>query len=408
MKVGVYKDGRNRNRPWIVRWFGVYNSATGKRRRYTKSFRLKVQAEEFQASQSEGFRKGAQRDVAGKTRLDVFCTSFLKVRKGDLRSGTVTLYENSIERLLSYFGPNCLLSSITPQSGNEFVAELKRMDGQSKPLSNWARQRVLRNCKTLFQTAVTWELIARNPFAKVKAPRCVTPKWHYIKASEYKELFKIAPSLRRKCIYALAYCCGLRFGELFSLTWTDVDFEARELTVQDHPSTTTRPPFAVKDFEARTIPIAKHCLKLLVDLRTYNSATDQTPYVLLDESQYKTVIAKWKRDQRNNRAWRNQDLAPSALCRFKKDVERAGIIPTAKLTIQTLRKSCVLNWANEVSNPEVVRVLAGHSDLKTTMEYYSQITDDQRARAAAETDRLLETVDVRMTYDDDKGALNGV
>lgn len=33
----------------FVRWFGEYDPATGKQRRYSKSFRLKVEAEEFQA-----------------------------------------------------------------------------------------------------------------------------------------------------------------------------------------------------------------------------------------------------------------------------------------------------------------------------------------------------------------------
>jgi hypothetical protein len=34
------------------------------------------------------------------------------------------------------------------------------------------------------------------------------------------------------------------------------------------------------------------------------------------------------------------------------------------------------NWANTISNPEVVRVLAGHADLKTTMQYYYSVKFD--------------------------------
>ncbi len=46
-----------------------------------------------------------------------------------------------------------------------------------------------------------------------------------------------------------------------------------------------------------------------------------------------------------------------------------------------LRKSCIQNWANNINNSEVIRVLAGHGDLKTTMKYYAQADKEQRERA---------------------------
>ncbi|HUW19447.1 MAG TPA: tyrosine-type recombinase/integrase [Sedimentisphaerales bacterium] len=400
-KIGVYRDPRNKNKPWAVRWFGEYNPATERQRRYSRSFRLKVEAEAFQADQREAFRKGTQRDAAGKTSLSDFCDSFLRVRKADLRSGTVSLYENTIKRLLSFFGPDCLLSNITPQSAAEFIAGLTRIDGQDKPLCRWTAQLILRNCKTLFQTAVEWQKIMQNPFTAVRPPKCTIPKWHYITPGEYKRLLGFA-GLRWKCFYGLAYCCGLRFGELFSLTWGDIDFNGREVTIQNQAAADGRPPFFVKDYETRTIPIPEQCLNLLIDLRLYNEQTDETPYVLLDERQYRQVLVKYKRDRENNRPWRNQDMAPSAPRRFQRDVGRAGIIPTGTLTIHTLRKSCITNWANENPNPEIVRTLAGHSDLTTTMKYYSQATKEQKEKAANAIDRLL--TDVEMTYESGKGA----
>lgn len=68
------------------------------------------------------------------------------------------------------------------------------------------------------------------------------------------------------------------------------------------------------------------------------------------------------------------------------------------LSIHTLRKSCIQNWADNINNPEVVRVLAGHVDLKTTMKYYAQADKEQRERAPAVMDDLLRETDVRMTY----------
>lgn len=87
----------------------------------------------------------------------------------------------------------------------------------------------------------------------------------------------------------------------------------------------------------------------------------------------------------------------NTLTYFKRHIKWAAIEPTGSLSIHTLRKCCITNWANEISNPEVVRVLAGHADLKTTMQYYCQVDANQRAKAAAATDDLLKQTDARLT-----------
>ena len=44
------------------------------------------------------------------------------------------------------------------------------------------------------------------------------------------------------------------------------------------------------------------------------------------------------------------------------------------------------------------RLPAGHADLKTTMQYYCQVDDEQKAKAAAVIDDLLNQTDVRSTF----------
>jgi len=80
------------------------------------------------------------------------------------------------------------------------------------------------------------------------------------------------------------------------------------------------------------------------------------------------VKVKWQRYRKERRPWKNQNLLNNVLTNFKRHLKKAGIEPEEgrTLSVQTLRKSCIQNWANNITNPEVVRVLAGHSDLKTT------------------------------------------
>jgi integrase len=363
---------------------------------------LKVEAEAFRAEQASAFKKGQQRDKPGEVAPKDFCKDWLKTRRRELRPESVKLYKNTIERLQSYFRTQMLISKITPRTAARFIAELQRLDGKEGELSDWARHRALRHCRTMFETAVVWELIPKNPFKNVKTPKLIVSPWHYLTPAEYKKLLKAAPSLRFKALYALAYTGGLRFGELYSLTWKNINFKAGDAKIENRLATATLPPFRIKDHEARTIPLPKHTLDILEDLKTYSEATDEkTTYVLLGKHHYETVVTKWQKYKSEGRAWRNQDMSNNTNRELERHLKHAGIEPEEQLSIHTLRKSCIQNWANNITNPKVTQRLAGHADLKTTMQYYCQVTENERAQAALAIENLLKKTDVKVTYGGD-------
>ena len=408
-KIGLYKDPRKK-RPWVVRWFGEYDPGTDKERRYSKSFKLKRDAEEFQNQQVAGFKEGQQRDRPEEITLKHFCKDWMKVKKREVRPDSYEVYEYAVRRLMDYFGPNMLLRNVTPRLASKFIAEQVPFKGET--LCGWSRLRTLRNCKTMFQDAVTWELVPKNPFKKVKPPKCEARRWHYLKPREYRALLAVTRSLQWKATYALAYTAGLRFGELFALTWADVDFEDGVVRIENRAGTATIPPFYVKDHEKRDVPLPKHTLDILAALQS--EAPEKVPYVVLTAGQYETVVAKWKRFQEQRTPWRNRDIANNRLREFKRHLKWAGIEPNGSLSLHTLRKSCVQNWANNLP-PNVTKELAGHSSISTTMEYYAQVDEDHRAKAAAIIELLVanpaedevEMTDARMTPEAELGQFSG-
>ena len=60
--------------------------------------------------------------------------------------------------------------------------------------------------------------------------------------------------------------------------------------IENRPETPTIPPFHIKDYEARRIPLPRHTLDILTKLQT--EAAESVPFVLLDEQRYQTVVAK--------------------------------------------------------------------------------------------------------------------
>jgi hypothetical protein len=67
----------------------------------------------------------------------------------------------------------------------------------------------------------------------------------------------------------------------------------------------------------------------------------------------------------------------SMLRRFKALCRQAGV---GLFTIHDLRRSCITNWARSLPT-HVVQKLAGHSDIKTTQQFYLSVQEDDFAKA---------------------------
>ena len=408
-KIGLYKDSRNKHKPWVVRWFGEYDPATGKEKRHTRSFRLKVEAEAFKSVKESEFAKGSPRDGAPEVALGKFLRDWLSTRKPELSPASYELYRHTITRLTGHFGKTCKLTQITPKKAAVFVAkQVNRANGlEGKELSDWTREQIKRHCKTIFRTAVDWGLLGANPFASLRAKRPATRRWHRVTPQEYRALMVAAPNLRWQAFYALAYTSGARMGELFSLTWNEIDFERGRLIISNREGTDAMPPFSVKDHEARCIPLPPHTIDILT--RWQAQAPEGVPYILLDEERYERVRARWHQLRDRGKPWRNRYMVNNVNRDFKRHCRRAGIKPVGRLTIHTLRKSCGQNWADHLPM-NVVKELMGHSHIATTQEFYTQVDKDHEAKAAQAIQRLIEDsegpkqpgkTDVKLTYEAD-------
>lgn len=392
-KIGLYRDPRKK-KPWVIRWYGEYDPASGKQRRYSKSFRLKAEAEEFQATKRQELGQGTPRDKAPDVTLSGFCKDWLSARKPELRPASQDLYAQTIKRLKDYFGKDTLLKDITAKKAAVFISEQKSraIGHQGKELSDWSREQIKRHCKTIFETAVQWGLLAASPFKSLRLKKPGTKRWHRVAVQEYHGLLEAAPTLRWKIFYALAYTSGARMAELFSLTWSDIDFENGRLVIANREGTADIPPFQIKDHEARRIPLPTHTIDLLTEWQT--KAPEGVPYILLTKERYERVKAKWQLLRKEGKPWRNRYMVNNVLRDFKKHFKRAGIKPIAKLTIHTLRKSCGQNWADHLPM-NVVKELMGHSKVETTLEFYNQVDSDHEAKAANVIQKLIENADSR-------------
>jgi len=402
-KIGIYKDPRNKGKPWVVRWFTVIDPESGKRRRFCKSFEFKRDAERFQAKKVVEFQqRGRPRANPDKQTLDMFLKSWLKRRKADLKPASLELYEGTVQRLLDFFRKSSSLHDLTMEKAEDFLlAQKNRIPGRERvQLSDWTREQVKRHCKTIFGAAVQWGYMPVNPFKGLRSKRLTTKRWYRMKPEEYHSLLEVTPSLREKVAYAIFYTAGLRLHEAFNLTWDCLDFQKNLLFVMNREATPTVPPFSIKDHETRRIPLPPHTIDLLTQWQA--EAPEGVPFILLTKERYERVKVKWQQVRTGGKPWKNRYVINNVLRNFKSHIRRAGIKPIGKLTVHTLRKCCGQNWADHLPM-NVVKELMGHSNVATTQEFYTTVDRDHEKKAAQVVQTLLEQSqnDVRVTYEAD-------
>jgi integrase len=119
------------------------------------------------------------------------------------------------------------------------------------------------------EQAVEWELMARNPAAKVKRPRAGEPHDRFLSAAEAGQLLATARGTRLYALVAVALAIGLRRGEALALRWSDVDINSGSVTVRRTLSrvgnglVVTTP----KSGKSRTVPLPAPSLRILQEHR---------------------------------------------------------------------------------------------------------------------------------------------
>jgi integrase len=387
-KVIVTKDNRpNRKKPWLARWWGEYDPRTGKQRRYCKSFNLRKEADQFAEDKNAEFQSGLPRDQRDIT-LQKLCKKFLSTRKNSISNSYRRGFDQTIDQLQDYFSPNTSIKNIRQEDCEMFIANLEPVDpryiAKGKQFSDSSRSKHLRQAKKIFSTAQEWGYIRNNPFKKINLGKIRTKPWHYITVEQFNALINSTKNLRDKAVYGTMYWCGLRYGEAANLLWDgrNINFENNQIKIYNRPATKDIPPFDIKDYEVRTVPMNKWVVDILKKLRS--QADKECPFVFLTTRRYEIVKKRWSDllKEKKGRDWENRYLLNGVLRNFKARCRAAGIKTNHKLTIHCLRKSWASNLANSGKVPaHTLKELGGWSDIRTCEEYYLQSGDANRERA---------------------------
>jgi integrase len=308
---------------------------------------------------------------------------------------------------------------VLPAIGARKVADVARSDvarlhtrvGDTKP---YEANRVLALLKVMFNKAAEWGLLddgAPNPAARVQAfkersrDRWVTPA----EMPALVAAIEAEPNLYIRAAFKLYLLTGLRRAELLNLRWKDVDFDRRELRLDD-----------TKAGRSHVVPLSAPALEILKELprqlgnaylfpgtprRPKDGTKDQRPKagplvnigkpwqriqarVWLagnpDKAAELRARAEAEVQRRSKHAEKSEAAADSRLLALAAQEVRGGDVPR----LHDLRRT-VGSWlaTSGASLPLIGKVL-NHSNASTTQIYARLAEDSTRAALEQHGERM--------------------
>ena len=360
---------KKRSFSWVVRWFGQDGD------RYSKSFKARKEAERFAESKQSEVREG-KADPPPEITLRAYHQEHGELMKGNLAPKTLHMHLATISLLAGSVRWDSHLNRITARDIERFRAE-RLKTGISPSSAN----KEVKTLKRVFNLAVLRGYLPQggNPCVAIPMLKVGRKRPRYCSPEEFEAICRTASAVLWRTLLVVIYTTGLRLREALNLTWIDVDFEAGELHVTRKSASGWVQAWTPKDHEMRTIPLPSQAVTLLAAL--HSIAPEECPYVFMEEGRWQYYQQQVQQD----RWYQGRDLVNNMLRRFKTICRRASV---GSYTIHDLRRSCITNWARRMPI-HVVQQLAGHSDIKTTQQFYLSVQPEDVAKAQAIQESLL-------------------
>lgn len=229
-------------------------------------------------------------------------------------------------------------------------------------LSTKYKNDILKFLKSIMNYASVWyDFNFNKVYCKMTNftnPNEVEKEMMYFTYEQFKKFLSVEDDLKYRTMYEILYYCGLRRGELRGLTWKNIDFNHKTLSVKKQ---ITDRSGTVKDFHfsspktkssIRTLPLNKVLLEDLKMLKERDSKLhgfNNDYFVVGDAFPISCNVI-------SNRKNRNCQLAE---------------LP--QIRIHDFRHSCASLLINSGANVTVVAKYLGHTKIEETLNTYTHL-----------------------------------
>ena len=353
----------------IIGYRGSYFAPDGKRR-YVSAKR-KGDAEKALRQAMTDADRGFVFD-GGTLTLENYLTRWLTDSvKDTVRRSTFVQYKSVVNRHLIPALGRLKLKALTPAHARSLYRE--KLDCELSPRTV---QYIHVTLHKALKQAVMDGLIPRNIADAVKAPQAHKKEVTPLTPAEVKVLLSAASGDRLETLYITAIHTGLRRSELLGLKWTDIDLDARTLSVQrslDRDGTFNPPK---RNKSRRTVKLTAQAAEALKGHRARQNE---------ERLQLGSLWEDWGLVFPN---LSGKPMNADYLYHrgFKPLLERAEL---SGFTFHSLRHTCATLLLSKNVNPKIVSEMLGHATISQTMDTYSHVMPGMREVAATALEEAL-------------------
>ncbi|MDC0763515.1 tyrosine-type recombinase/integrase [Brevibacillus sp. AG] len=370
----VYKNenAKGDNKWWYQFYTGEIKN--GSRERITKrGFRTKKEAEKAMVEAQAALQKGEYIEPSKKMFQD-YLNEWIKTKR-NLGEQTLELYESYLRtHIIPILGQIPILK-LTAHDIEMFLNSL-----HDKGLSASTVKRIFSVVNASLNSAELKGIVAKNVANRVEKPQASSRRqlvvWEPEFVSDFLEKTRYAS--RYWIAVYLAVMTGMRQGEILGLRWSDIDFENRNLTIQQtvnrhreiKDGAKTKKSVRSVALSPETIEVLKEHRKLIVQERVELGPEYQNNDL---------VVCTQFGGPTTQRAI--QKVWPSFL-------KKTG---APKITFHDLRHTHASLLIKQGVHIKVISERLGHSSITITMDKYGHLMPNMQAEAADGLDSLLKT-----------------
>jgi len=342
----------------IRRTWHIDFSSNGRRYRKRSPVNTMAGAKEYESQLRQKIAKGEKIEkerTEAEEKFSKFAWDWFEIYVKNNNKHSEIISKESILRvhLVPFFG-NIAIEDINNQIVEKYKREKMKTSICNKTINN--QLAVLRKC---LDTAVEWEILENMP--KIKRLKTPPSKFHYLQENECELLLKNANG-NLKDMILLGLRTGLRFGEIIALTWEDVDFNRKMLSI--NKSISKGLLGTTKSNRNRYLPLSLQLCKMLEN---------------------KKRIGEYIFSSKDKKA-----LNQARYCKLLHKVcKQIGI---KKIGWHVLRHTFASHLIQKGVSLKAVQELLGHSDIQTTMRYAHLNSDNLRAAIDVLEPECLHTV----------------
>jgi len=356
------------NKNGTTTYYIQYRNPAGKKRKIAIGPKKKEAEAELDRIMAQ-IRAGTYTETRDITFAEL-CDKWLGLKETQVRPNTFSSYEPALLRLRQYpvekgkKGKTITtlakypLKAITPEICEAVVAYINK-SGVSPATASKAVM-VFNN---LFNKAVEWGYISRNPAQFVKKPKIPQRDMNFLSLDEINKVY-IHVKDQYKCLVLTVMLTGMRLSEVVALSWNDIDFEKGIISVRKMVN--QRKFYDTKNLKIKRIVV---------------------PQILLDELSIHKMLQEIVEVNPNGLVFPGTGGLPLDGRNLSRRVlhpaiKKAGL-GRIERPFHALRHSYASILINQGENVKFIQSQLGHSSARVTLDRYSHVFK-QNAKEAAE------------------------